>query len=325
EWQPFVETFTKACDRIIDRDLEDKLEPILPNQVVKDLRQFIDSDISTQKAANAVFQHLETIIFELHADYDDDDIDENLQDITDILQGREKDLEFDFDGVLAFIVDVNPREALSFLKYFRANTDYKFIRNNTPNGDFILKFDFEHQNRDIEFCCAGVKIDAGRYAVIFADDDRIAQYCQSFKTGRFARLNTKQPKKEFIAKENYFRFIAKQLRLANMNSTKTDFFDKIKNVKAVIHDTNGISQFDLVVTMRTNADAVAVRDLFVGLLAFPKLMSTDKSSELNVLKSIKCDAAGTNVSVQIKLDDPEIWKLISRGLQLATEKIEQRQ
>jgi hypothetical protein len=143
EWEPFFDAFTKTCDNAIDKELSrENLRRRLPDQIADDLRLFLESGISTKKGTETVFQHLEAVIFKLQADFDDDEIDENLQDITDLLQGRKKDLEFDFDGLLAFIIDVNPRSFLSFLKYFREKTDYQFLRNE-PNGDIVLKFDIE--------------------------------------------------------------------------------------------------------------------------------------------------------------------------------------
>ncbi|MDR1053451.1 MAG: hypothetical protein LBL39_04685 [Planctomycetaceae bacterium] len=327
EWEPFVEAFTKDCDKKIEQNLSrQKLSQIFPEQVVNDLRDFLESDISTRKAIDTVFQHLEAVIFELHADFDREEIDENLHDITEMLKGHKKDLEIDFDGLLAFIIDVNPRSGLSFLKYFRAGTDYKFIRNNEPDGDFILKFDFEFNDRDIEFCCAGVQLGGGLYAVIFADDEQIVQYYQSFKKGRYTGLNTKQPKKELIVEENCFLFIDKQLKRAKVHSNGTEFFGKIKKVKSILHDVDGVSQLEIVASMRTAGDSVAVHDLLVGLLAFVQLTFTDGSSENSLSQAIKVDtAAGNNVIVSVKLDDPEIWKLITKCLKHATKKINEQQ
>ncbi|MDR1290151.1 MAG: hypothetical protein LBK06_03015 [Planctomycetaceae bacterium] len=327
EWEPFVEAFTKDCDKKIERNLSrQKLSQIFPEQVVNDLRDFLESDISTRKAIDTVFQHLETVIFELHSDFDREEIDENLNDITEMLKGRKKDLEIDFDGLLAFIIDVNPRSGLSFLKYFRAGTDYKFIRNNEPDGDFILKFDFEFNDRDIEFCCTGVQLGGGLYAVIFADDEQIVQYYQSFKKGRYAGLNTKQPKKELIVEENCFLFIDKQLKRAKVYSNGTEFFGKIKKVKSILHDVDGVSQLEIIASMRTAGDSVAVYDLLVGLLAFVQLTFTEGSSENGLSQAIKVDtAAGNNVVVSVKLDDPEIWKLIAKCLKHATKKINEQQ
>ncbi|MDR2345991.1 MAG: hypothetical protein LBE18_07985 [Planctomycetaceae bacterium] len=326
EWNSYVETFTKACDKKIEQELSaDKLNQILPSEVVKDLRQFLESEISTRHIAEAAFQHLEMIIFELQADFDRKEIDENLQDITDILKGRKKDLEIDFDGVLAFIVDINPRSALSFLKYFRKDTDYKFIQNE-PNGDFILKFDFDFNGRDIEFCCAGIKLAADRYAFIFADDDQIKQYCKAFKTGRYAKLKSTKQKKELILKETCFLFLERQLKNANVDSAEkgTEFLSKIKQVKLEFHEDKSIPQVEINATMHTTEDSTAVRDMLNVLITVAQLQTSENSTERNLLKAVKVDTNGVNVFVKINLDNPDLWKIIAKGLKQATNKIKER-
>jgi hypothetical protein len=321
EWEPFFDAFTKTCDKAIDKELSrENLRRRLPDQIADDLRLFLESGISTKKGTEVVFQHLETVIFKLQADFDDDEIDENLQGITDLLRGKTKDLEFDFDGLLAFIIDVNPRSFLSFLNYFREKTDYQFLRNE-PNGDFILKFDFEYHDRDIEFCCAGIKLNAERYAILFSDDEQIVQYCNAFKTGRYAEMDITQPKKELVLEETCFLFLDHQLKRAKLESNGTEFFGKIKKVNAVLHDVNSVTQLEISAAMRTGEDANAVRDLLIGLLAFAQLTITEDSPERGFFQTIQVSATGTNVFVTVKLDNPELWKLIAKGLQQATEKI----
>jgi hypothetical protein len=324
EWEPFFDAFTKTCDKAIDNELSrENLRRKLPDQIADDLRLFLESGISTKKGIETVFQHLEAVIFKLQADFDDDEIDENLQGITNLLQGRTKDLEIDFDGLLAFIIDVNPRSFLSFLKYFREKTDYQFLRNES-NGDFILKFDFEYYDRDIEFCCAGIKLNAGHYAILFSDDEQIVQYCDAFKTGRYAEIDTTQPKKELVLEETCFLFLDRQLKRAKLDSNGIEFFGKIKKVTAVLHDVNGVTQLEITAAMRTGEDATAVRDLLNGLLAFAQLSVTEDSPKRGLLQAIQINATKNNVSVTAKLDNPELWKLIAKGLQQATEKIKNR-
>ncbi|MDR0611165.1 MAG: hypothetical protein LBG58_13730 [Planctomycetaceae bacterium] len=321
EWEPFFEVFTKTCDEAIDKELSrENLRRRLPDQIANDLRLFLESGISTKKGIETAFQHLEAVIFKLQADFDDDEIDENLQDITDLLRGQKKELDLDFDGLLAFIIDVNPRSFLTFLKYFREKTDYQFLRNE-PNGDFILKFDFEYYDHDIEFCCAGIKLNTGRYAILFSDDDQIVQYSKAFKTGRYAEMDTTQPQKELILEETCFLFLDRQLKRAKLDSNETGFFGKIKKVKAALHEANSVTQLEITADMRTGEDAHAVRDLLTGLSAFAQLNVTENSPERGLLQAVQINAAGTNVSVTAKLDNPELWKLIAKGLQQATEKI----
>ncbi|MDR2440460.1 MAG: hypothetical protein LBE12_13955 [Planctomycetaceae bacterium] len=325
EWEPFFEAFTKTCDKAIDKELSrQNLQQRLPEPVVDDLRNFLESGISTKIGIETVFQHLEAIVFKLQADFDDDDIDENLQDITDLLQGRKKDLDLEFDGLLGFIIDVNPRSYFSFLKYFREKTDYQFLRNE-PGGDFILKFDFEFHDRDIEFCCAGIKLNTGRYAVLFSDDDQIIQYCKAFKSGRYAEIDTTLPQKELVLEETCFLFLNRQLKLANLNSNETEFFGKIKQVKAILHDVNSVTQLEIIAAIRTVDDAQALGSLLRGLLAFVQFNVAENSPKRELLQAVQIETAGTEVSVTVKLDHPELWKLIAKGLQQVTEKIKNRE
>jgi hypothetical protein len=324
EWEPFYEASTQTCDQAIDKELSrENLQRKLPKPIADDLRRFLESGISAKKGIETVFQHLETIVFKLQADFDDDEIDENLQDIADLLQGQKKDWDFEFDGLLAFIVDVNPRSFLSFLNYLREKTDYQFLRNE-PDGDFILKFDFEFHNRDIEFCCAGIKLNDGRYALLFSDDDQISRYCELFKTGHYAEIDSTQPKKELVLEETCFLFLDRQLKRAKLDSNGTEFFGKIKKVKAVLHDVSGVSQLEITAVMRTGDDARAVRDLLNGLLAFAQLNVSESSPERELLQAVQINTAGTDVSVTAKLDHPAFWKLIAKGLQQATDKIKNR-
>jgi hypothetical protein len=328
EWEPFFETFTGTCDKAFDKELSlENLKRFLPDKIADDLRDFLESGISTRKGIETVFQHLETIVFELQTDSDHDDIDENLKDITKLLRGQKKDLDIDFDGLLAFVLDVNPRSALSVLKYLREETDYRFLRNE-PNGDFIIEFDFEFHDRDIEFCCAGIKLGSGRYALLFSDDDQIARYCNAFKTGQYAQYakpeSSTQPQKELVLEEPFFLFVDRQLKRARLDSNGTEFFGKIKKVKAVLHDVNGVSQFDMTAVMRTAEDAQAVRNLLAGLLAFAQLNFAENSTERGLLQTIQVNVAGTEVSVAVTLDNPELWKLIAKGLREATEKMKNR-
>ncbi|MDR0338406.1 MAG: hypothetical protein LBI18_15130 [Planctomycetaceae bacterium] len=346
EWEPFFDLFTQTCDKRIDKELSrENLQRKLPEPIVNDLRFFLESGISTKNGIETVFQHLEAVIGELQADFDHEEIDENLQDITDLLQGRKKDLDLEFDGLLAFIVDVNPRSFLTFLKYFRERTDYRFLRNE-PNGDFVLKFDFEYRDRDIEFCCAGVKLANGRYVFLFSDDDSIEQYCRAFRTGRYAQLDTAEPKKEIVLEETCFRFLDRQLKKlkrdfngevvienfidrqqepVKLNSNGLEFFGKIKKATMTLHEVNGVSQLHVKAIMRTAEDARFVRDLLMGLLAFAQLNVANNAPERGLLQAVQIDASGADVLVTVKLDNPELWKLIAKGLQQATEKLKNRQ
>ncbi len=326
EWEPFSKTFTDACDHALGKELSrEKLEKRLPKDIVDVIRAQIDQSISTRKIIEGYFKHVEAIVFELQADFDDDDgLDENLKDLAQFLAGKKKDLDLSFDGVLAFIVDVNPRKGLEILKYFREGTDYKFLKNET-DGDFILKFDFEYKNREIEFCCAGLKLNGeNRYALLFADDEDIARRCKAFKTGRYADLDTSKPMKKWTLEEPCFLFLDHQCKRTGLNSHGVEFFGKIKRAGMVFQDVDGVSQCELSAEMRSKDDALAGRDLLSGLIALAQLNQDENSGAKNMLRSIKIDNKGNAVAVAVQFDSPELWKLIAQGLIEATKKIEEK-
>lgn len=327
EWEPFFDAFTKACDKGFEREKQRILDK-LPKDVSSDIQRNSDKDLTTRRLIEGFAKHVDAIVFELRADLDRVDIDENLKDIFDILRGKTKDIELDFDGVLAVLIDADPRDALPLLKYLRENKDYKFLRNE-PGGDFIIDFDFDFHDREIEFCMAGIQLpqksgENKRYALLFSNDDEIASLCESFKTGRHSQLDLSTPRKELALEETCFLFIEQQRQRFGLNSSGTEFFSKIKRLSTSFNDQDGAAQFELSVVMRSQEDAAALRDLLKGMLALAQLGQPENSSLIKWIQSIKIDAENANVAVAVKLDNPELWKELASGLTKATEKIEQK-
>lgn len=321
EWEPFFETFTNECDKALQKELSrEKLGQHLPGVVVDEIRKFLESELSTRKMIEDIFQHLESVLFELQVDSDSN----QLKKLLDLLQSREKNSDIGVNGLLAFVIDVNPRPALGILKYFREGNDYNFLRNE-PDGDFVLKFNFELQNKNIEFCVAGLRLSGGNYAVLFSAENSMTRHCEWFKTGKYSQLDLSQPKMEFVFEEPCFHFLNQKIKQLNPNLNGADFLGKVKSAKMDFHDVNGVSQLALTAVMQNTVDAAALRDMLTGLLAFAQLNQGENSSERELLRAIKVNASENEVSVAIKLDNPEFWELIAKGLNKAKEEIQNRQ
>lgn len=331
EWEPFCREFTAACDKGLKKELgnRDKMERSLPKEVVDHIGSGLDN-LSSRKGIDEFFRHVETILFSLRADDDHEKIDENLIDLSKLLNGRDKDVELDFDGYLAFVVDLSPRPWLSLLKGFREGRDYKFLRNDT-DGDFILDFEFEVRNREISFCCAGVKLpgDKPRYALIFSNDDEIQKVCDTFKSGAPLKEISPQPLEQLVLKESCFLFLEQQRKKDDWKIDTSEVFNKIVSLTISFRDVEGVSRIDAKAETRNADDAKALHDIFVGLIALVQFSQGSKDKEeakqvVQFLQSIKLDFSGNETTVAIKLDQPDLWKLIGKGLVKATEEIAEK-
>lgn len=331
EWEPFYNEFTTACDKALKKELgnREKLERSLPKQVVDEIQSKI-GEISTRKGIDEFFRHVEAIVFRLKADSDKEDIDENLDDIAKLLSGREKDIELDFDGVCAFILDVDPRGwPKKCLTGFREGRDYKYLRNDSEG--FILDFDFEIRDREISFCCAGLKIDGDkpRYALIFSDDDKIRRYFDTFKSGAPLNDLSAKPLEQLVLQETCFLFLEHQRKRNDWKVDTSEVFSKIKSLKINYKDVDGISRVEAIAQTRSAEDAKSLRDIVAGLVALVKFTqgSSDKEDAKQVvqfIQTINIDAKDTETSVVVKLDQEDLWKLIAKGLRKATEEIKMK-
>ncbi len=324
EWGAFRDAFTSACDEGLTKELtREKIQNRLPAPIVDDIVKLVDKGISTRKAFEAYAKHVQAIVFELREDFDDEDIDEQLDKIQRAMAGQTKDLDLDFDGYLAIVLDVNPRPWLSVLKYFKEDRDYKFLRNET-DGDFVLDFDFEFHGKEIEFCCAGLKLDAGFYALVFADSDDILARCDALKRSGSLTKDLTVAKKEFIVERATFRFLDRvQQRFASAGGS--DLLGKIQRFSSTYTETGGVCQCVVTLEMSSEQDAKSIRDIVAGFIALAQLQtsSDDEKSINGFLASIVVETRGGTVTMIMK-EHPDIWKLTSLVLKKATEDMNKR-
>lgn len=325
EWETFVTAFTGACDQALGKELTlERLEKRLPPSAAAQVNDFIKKGLSTRKGYEIFAAHVDAVLFELEADFDHKHGDENLKDMLDFLRGPKKDLELDFDGFLAFVMDVNPRDFLSFLENFRKDKDYRFLKNE-PEGDFILEFDFEYRGREIEACCTGLKLSGeNRYVLIFSNEDDIRRYCEAFQTGRYADLDYSKPLTQIGLEESFFLFLDRQQRRLGADSIGTGFLSKIKRATLTFHDVDGVSVLEISGEMTNRDEAKSMNDILTGFIALGQLQFENDATAKELLRSIRTDATDNKVSVQLKLDHGVVWKLLGKGLKIAADEINRR-
>lgn len=325
QWETFCDAFTSACDEALTRELtRDKLQNHLPGPMVDDIVKAADRGISTRSALKTYVKHVQAIVFEIQADFDDDDdIDETLDDIQKLITRQGKELDLDVDGFLAFVLDVNPRPCLAALKYLREGRDYKFLRN-VEDGDFILDFDFEHKGQEIEFCCAGLKLDGGYYALVFTNsDDDLLRRCNAMKKSGKLTKDLDVAKEEFVVEKPAFRFIEKaQQRFAPVAAT--DFLGKIKRFNSVYDEAEGAGRLRWTLEMTSEQDAKSIRDIVAGFIALAQMQAPQGEVSVNdFLASIVVETQGDKINIVLK-DHPDLWKLTAFVLEKMTEEINKR-
>lgn len=324
QWEPFYRAFTEACDEAIGKELTpEKLEGKLPNSMIDDIHRAIDRGLSTRRGIEAFFGHVDAIVFELQADLEAVDLEAGVFDLIRLMKGEKIDMKVGVNGVLAALIDENPRNWLGALKYLEEGKDYEYLRNET-DGDFALKFDFKVHDHKVKFCCAGIKVREGRYALIFSCQDSIERQCEAFKTGKYANLDTSKPLDEIVFEEPCFLFLESQRKRFGWNADGAEFLGKVKRIQAAFQDVDGVSQFGVDVRMETREDARAVRDLLAGLVALVRISQGSNEQVMALLQSVGIDSKDENVSVVVKLDNAELWKIIADGLGKATREIKDR-
>ena len=324
EWEPFFTTFTDAVDKALPKELSrDRLNGKLPDEMIDDIQNVLDRGISSRRAVESFFEHVDVIVFELRADIDSITLGEGLDGLVKLFQSGKIDVKVGIDGVLGTVIDVNPRKLLPALKYLKEGKDYEFLRNEA-DGDFVLKFHFRFHDHKIGFCCAGVKIpNRDRYALLFSGKQEIDDYVKMFKDGKFAAVSN-SPVKEVVLAEPCFLFLDREWKKTGLHSNESDFLSKIKMLKASFRDVDGVSQIDLSATMRSADDARQLRDLLNGLTALVRLTQNADSPAMKLLDSFSVDIEEEKVTVAAKLDNDELWKGIAEVLKKATKEIKKQ-
>lgn len=325
QWEPFYRAFTSACDEAIGKELApEKLQGKLPPTMIDDIHRAIERGLSTQRGIEAFFGHVDAIVFELQADLEAVELEAGVFDLIRLMKGEKIDAKIGINGVLAALIDVNPRNWLGALKYLEEGKDYEFLRNES-GGDFVLKFDFKVHDHRVKFGCAGIKVREGRYALIFSGCDTIERQCEAFQVGKYAHLDTSEPLDEIVFEEPCFLFLEAQRKRLGWNPNGSEFLGKIKKVRVAFQDVGAVSQLSAEARMEMREDAKAVRDLLAGLVALVQISQGSNEQAMALLQSVAIESKDENVSVVVKLDNAELWKIIADGLGKATREIKDRQ
>lgn len=293
EWDAFYTTFTETCNKALENELSrERLLRYLPEEIVDDISKEWEKGIQSKQIIESFFEHTEALFFEFYVD------------------GPR--------GCLALIGDVDPRNAKKVLTYFREGTDFEILKDD-PNGDFLLKFDFKYHGIRVLFYCAGLKLKQdGLFGLFFSNGLNIWEYAESFRTGKNADRDYSQSLKELVLDETCFHFLERQRQQVGLDYPGSELLEKVKELSASFHDVDGISQFDLKITMRSKEDAETLRRLIDGLVALVQLSQTSQNASLEWLHAFSLNVNGEGVFLIVKLDNPELWKLISKGLDKAT-------
>lgn len=308
EWEPFFQRFTEACDSAFAKEFSrENLKKKLPPIVVDDIWNSIERDkISSRTVIEGFFNHVHSIIFQLEVEREEGHIDFD-----------------DLAGVLAFEMDKNPREGLFVLKYLRENKDYKFKKDDS-NGDFIIDFDFDFRDEDIEFSCAGMKLPGeNRYLLLLTKEKDVHYYLNRYKNKGVASMQDGSMLSCRV-EEELFRILDKQSKRLACLSDYMEIFDKIDWLELTCKDIDGKSNITLQATMKNQEIAASVRDLVLGFVALAKLNQSQNSELMKLADSIQMNLDGSTVSLSVTPDGSVFWKHFSQMLDKATKEIQKR-
>lgn len=301
EWTLFRDVFCDAVDRGIQKELADrsKLEKVLPPEFVGLIAQAIKRYNVSFRDIERAAQHLETIVFAAHANDNGG-----------------------FDGVLAFIVDIDPSPSLMWLQMLDGFLGKNMFLKQEPNGDFIVNFTFKLQEQKIEFCCAGLKLPGktNRYALLFSDAENIQRYCGEFKSGRTGEEHAAGYAGKIIVSEHCFRSLEEFGKQHAWAAKTTEVCGKIIGIVFGCRENDGATQLDIRFSLRQAADAKRVHDTLVRLADFVPFL-TDTPSAANLSEIVHVELNGTDVVVTIKLDSPEVLRIIGNVLQQTSEEL----
>jgi len=321
EWDTFRALFCETVDKVANKGLTDKqnLEKALPSKLAEQLADNIESrgGVSVREVVDALAEHLEAIIV--------------MADETEF-QG--------FTGVVALIGDAHPAMGLVWLPLaegIEEGKDYKFLKKD-QNGDFILQADFysKQLNRDIKLCCAGLKLpgSADRYALLFSNEVGIQKYYDAFKNGQTGEEYAKGYGKKVVVGDRCFRALEKKGKELGWPTRARETCGKIKAVELGCRDIDGATQIEIGLSLKQEDDAKMVRDLILGAGMFVQLAAAAREEAgadtkwgqqiADFLQTVKAEANGTDVVATVKLDSPDLWNLIAKGLTKASDELRQK-
>ena len=318
EWEQFCTLFCEAVDHGIQKELNDrqKLEKVLTPELVNRLTEVVVTrGLTFRNAIQKVASHLESVVFVAEANDD-----------------------LEFDGALAIIINVDPSKGLGGLHHldeFKEGINYRFLKNEA-DGNFILKIAFNHQGKNVEFCCAGLKLPEtdNRYAVLFAKEDGIQRYYDAFKKGQTGEEFAKGYVEKIVVGDRCFRALEKFGNEHAWATRAVDVCSKIKSVEFGFRDLDGVTQAEFRLSLNQTDDARLTRDLIGGTGMLIRLAAArdGTSSETKDLArqaasfwdTVNVEINGTDILVTMKLDNADLWKLISESLQKVNNELRQK-
>jgi hypothetical protein len=318
EWNAARTTLAGVIDKSVNATLTNRkqLEERLPAKLADQIASKVEErgSVSIYEVIAALREHLEAVVV--------------LAEETD---------SHGFVGAIALIGDVNPADGLPWLPTIDGiseGKDYKFLKTES-DGDFIIQTSRKVMDRNVEICCAGVKLPGNnRYALIFSNGIGIQKYCDAFKKGQTGEEFAKGYAQKLIVSDRSFRALEKFGQKQDWPARAMEACGKIKGVEFGFRDIDGATQIEAKLSLKQEDDAKLVRDLvlgtgmFIQLAAVAKEEVSDDTKDLarqaaNFFQTIQAEANGTDVVVTLKLDGDDFWKIISDGLKKTNDELKQ--
>ncbi|MCL2742982.1 MAG: hypothetical protein FWE67_03940, partial [Planctomycetaceae bacterium] len=306
--EPAYTLFCDAVGKGIRKELDDlqKIEKHLPPKVTDAVDMLVQMvEIQQLKFRDIIWmvsQNIEAVIF--------------MADVSDTDK---------VSGAFAIVSHINPSPELSWLRAMdiHEGKDYTFLKKES-NGDFIIKSAFNHAGKKIEFCVSGLKLPGNdRYALLFSDPDNIQKYFEAFKEGRTGEEYAKGKAQKIIIGESCFRLIEKYSKQNEWTARAKEIADRVKYLEFSLGDTDGATNLNVRLSMRKEEDAKAISYLLLAYIASIQSV-TDTAEVANFLQALKVETKGNDVAMTMKLDYPDLWKVISEALVKASDKIKKR-
>lgn len=321
EWKLCYSALTSACDFALTRELApEKWEGKLPKPLVDALSEQVAKGISTRKLIDKYARFVEAVVFELRGD--GDKLGECTADLSEVLRGKGGDIDCNFNGFLAFVLNTDPSNGLKILQYLKEGKDYSYIRN---GDEVIVKFTLKYKKHSIEFCVAGTKLKGqDRYVVLLSDKKRIEQRLNEFKTGRYSEWDYTKPVKELTLDKSFFLFAAQQRQLAGLNAIAAEFLSKVSQMQIVYREVDDAPMFGVETNWNNVDDAEKVRTVLTSLLIMSQVDKAKNKPWAEALRKTKIQREDKRVAVLFNLDNPATLKILSDGLDLLRMRIEAR-
>jgi len=307
EWKQFWSLFCDAIDKGIQKELTDrrKLEEHLPPKFVDMLISVIEKPgFSFRNVIGKVGEHLEAVVF-----------------MVETTPPKK------IDGVFALILNVDPSQGLAWLPMIediKEGEDYWLLKRG-PDSDFILKAVATHDGKSVEFCCAGLKLPGNdyRFALLFSDEANIQRYFETFKAGQTGEEHAKGCVEKFVVGDRCFRVLETLGQQYGWDAKAMEIFKKTRNLELSCRDDDGATRIKVQLSLQQADDAKAARDMLAGYIALVQF-STDAREISSLLQTINIELDDTDVLVEVTLDHPKLWELLSNILSKASDEIKKK-